>query len=88
VDRSLIISISPTIYPTAKRRTAALIMKSASSLNVYKKVALIRRSTDILTYEDADGNVKTVTDLGEAALMISSVSIYVGIKSSNLLDEQ
>ncbi|KAG7362863.1 enhancer of polycomb-like protein [Nitzschia inconspicua] len=39
-----------------------------AALNVYKKVAIIRGSDDVLTYEDADGNVKTVTDLHLAAV--------------------
>jgi hypothetical protein len=38
-----------------------------AALNVYKKVAIIRRSTDVLSYEDVDGNVKTITDLHLAA---------------------
>jgi len=38
------------------------------SLNVYQKIAVIRRSSDTLNYEDADGNVKTVSvdELGDA----------------------
>ena len=42
-------------------------MKAVAALNVYKRVALVRRETDSLAYEDADGSVKTVTDLGQAA---------------------
>jgi hypothetical protein len=42
-------------------------MKAVSGLNVYKKVAIIRKADDILTYEDNDGNVKTITDLHLAA---------------------
>ena len=42
-------------------------MQGIAALNVYKKVAVIRRATDSLAYEDADGNVKTLTDLGQAA---------------------
>jgi hypothetical protein len=46
-----------------------------AALNVYKKVAIIRGSEDVLTYEDPDGNVKTVTDLHLAAVeSVSSVS--------------
>jgi hypothetical protein len=52
-------------------------MKGVAALNVYKKVAIIRRSTDSLTYEDVDGNLKTVTDLGEAAS--SAVSLLVNV---------
>ena len=39
-----------------------------SALNVYKKVAIIRGEEDVLTYEDNDGNVKTVADLHLAAV--------------------
>ena len=42
--------------------------KPVAALNVYKKVAIIRRSTDVLTYEDAEGKSKTVTDLHLAAV--------------------
>lgn len=42
-------------------------MKAVAALNVYKRVAVIRRETDSLAYEDAEGSVKTVTDLGQAA---------------------
>jgi len=42
-------------------------MKSISSLNVYKKVAIVRRASDSLSYEDIDGTIKTISDLGEAA---------------------
>jgi hypothetical protein len=39
-----------------------------SALNVYKKVAIIRGEDDVLTYEDNEGNIKTVTDLHLAAV--------------------
>jgi hypothetical protein len=39
-----------------------------AALNVYKKVAIIRGSDDVLTYEDAEGNIKTITDLHLAAV--------------------
>jgi enhancer of polycomb-like protein len=42
-------------------------MKAVAALNVYKKVAVIRRATDSLNYEDAEGNLRTVSDLGHAA---------------------
>ena len=45
----------------------APVIKGVAALNVYKKVAIIRRSTDVLTYEDAEGNIKTITDLHLAA---------------------
>lgn len=49
-------------------------MKAVAALNVYKRVALVRRETDSLAYEDADGSVKTVTDLGQAASTAVSTS--------------
>lgn len=39
-----------------------------AALNVYKKVAIIRNSDDVLTYEDIGGTLKTVTDLHLAAV--------------------
>jgi len=41
---------------------------AAPPLNVYKKVAVIRRPSDSLTYEDGEGNPKTVSieELGDA----------------------
>jgi len=41
---------------------------AAPSLNVYKKVAVIRHPSDSLTYEDAEGNLKSVSvqQLGDA----------------------
>ena len=38
------------------------------ALNVYKKVAVIRQPSDSLTYEDAEGNIKSVSaeELGDA----------------------
>mmetsp|Transcript_47547 Transcript_47547/g.136700 ORF Transcript_47547/g.136700 Transcript_47547/m.136700 type:complete len:549 (-) Transcript_47547:70-1716(-) len=41
--------------------------KGVAGLNVYKKVAIIRKADDVLTYEDGEGNVKTITDLHLAA---------------------
>jgi hypothetical protein len=41
---------------------------AVAALNVYKKVAIIRGSDDVLTYEDAEGNIKTITDLHFAAV--------------------
>ena len=41
--------------------------KANSGLNVYKKVAIIRKADDVLSFEDAEGNVKTITDLHLAA---------------------
>jgi hypothetical protein len=42
--------------------------KPVAALNVYKKVAIIRGSDDVLTYEDAEGSIKTITDLHLAAV--------------------
>ena len=41
---------------------------SAPSLNVYKKVSVIRKSNDRLTYEDVEGTVKSLSikELGDA----------------------
>jgi hypothetical protein len=41
---------------------------SAPSLNVYKKVSVIRKSNDTLTYEDVEGTVKSLSikELGDA----------------------
>eukprot|EP00980_Cylindrotheca_fusiformis_P017947 scaffold5703_cov132-Cylindrotheca_fusiformis.AAC.6 len=44
-----------------------MAMNGVAALNVYKKVAIIRKSTDVLSYEDSEGNVKTITDLHLAA---------------------
>ena len=44
-----------------------------AALNVYKKVAIIRNSDDVLTYEDIGGTLKTVTDLHLAA--VATVSL-------------
>mmetsp|Transcript_11314 Transcript_11314/g.16621 ORF Transcript_11314/g.16621 Transcript_11314/m.16621 type:complete len:541 (-) Transcript_11314:27-1649(-) len=42
-------------------------MKGIASLNVYKKVSLVRRSTDTITFEDKQGKRQSVSDLGTAA---------------------
>ena len=38
------------------------------SLNVYRKVAVIRKPSDSLAYEDSEGNIKSVSaeELGDA----------------------
>jgi len=41
-------------------------MKGIAALNVYKKVAIIRNPTDTLTYEDVDGKLQRISELGEA----------------------
>ena len=52
--------------------------KGIAELNVYKKVAIIRTSTDAVTYEDADGVARTITDLGEAASTAVSACLLAG----------
>lgn len=42
-------------------------MKGIASLNVYKKVSLVRRATDTITFEDKQGKRQSVSDLGAAA---------------------
>lgn len=41
---------------------------AAPSLNLYKKIAVIRKPNDSLTYEDTEGHVKSVSveQLGDA----------------------
>jgi hypothetical protein len=41
---------------------------AAPSLNMYQKIAVIRHSSDSLTYDDSDGNSKSVSvqQLGDA----------------------
>jgi hypothetical protein len=48
--------------------SSAATATAAPSLNVYKKVAVIRIPSDSLTYEDAEGNQKSVSidELGDA----------------------
>lgn len=50
-------------------------LHGVAALNVYKKVAIIRRSADVLSYEDVDGNVKAITDLHLAA--VETVRCYL-----------
>lgn len=45
------------------------------ALNVYKKVRIIRDSDDVLTYNDTDGNFRTVSDLHLAAAATVSSAI-------------
>jgi hypothetical protein len=53
------------------------IAAAAPSLNVYKKVSVIRLPSDSLTYEDGEGNQKSVSiqELGDA--ISSAVSIML-----------
>ena len=54
------------------------ILQGIAALNVYKQVALVRTSTDALTFEDDEGNLQTITDLGEAASSsVSSGRVFV-----------
>jgi hypothetical protein len=48
--------------------TTSTIAAAAPLLNVYKKVPVIRVPSDSLTYEDAEGNQKSVSvqELGDA----------------------
>ena len=36
-------------------------------LEVYKKITVVRKASDAVTYEDADGNLQTITDLTDAS---------------------
>lgn len=51
------------------------MLQGIAALNVYKQVALVRKSTDTLTFEDEEGKLQTIRDLGEAAS--SSVSFEI-----------
>ena len=48
------------------------------ALNVYKKVAVIRKPSDSLTYEDAEGNIKSVSaeELGDAIAHAVRVAFF------------
>jgi hypothetical protein len=50
-----------------------------AALNVYKQVGIIRRSTDVLSYEDSEGHSKTITDLHLAAAATVCISGFLGI---------
>ena len=52
--------------------TAVTHKPAAAALNVYIKVAIIRKADDVLTYEDSEGTIKTVTDLHLAAAVTVS----------------
>jgi hypothetical protein len=49
------------------------LLQGIAALNVYKQVALIRKSTDTLSFEDEEGKIHTISDLGEAACSRVSV---------------
>ena len=42
-------------------------------LDVYKKVAIVRKPGDTVVYEDSQGRVQCITDLGVAALAAVSL---------------
>ena len=61
--------------------------KSIAALSVYKKVAIVRKSSDTLTYEDSDGKTKTISDLARAVSSAVSLMLYhclIGYHFSNL----
>ena len=49
------------------KETTPAVKGGVAALNVYNKVAIIRRSSDVLSYEDTEGGVKTISDLHLAA---------------------
>jgi hypothetical protein len=61
---------------TANSSNNQTSITAPSALNVYKKVAIIRGSDDVLTYEDGEGNFKSVTDLHLAAVATVSRFYY------------
>jgi hypothetical protein len=52
---------------------------AAPSLNVYKKVAVIRHPDDRLTYEDMEGNVQSVSVEELAPIIATAVSAWHGM---------
>lgn len=71
-----------TISSSTKNKGNA--KKAIAALNVYKKVAIVRRSTDTVTYEDEKGNLKVVSDLvGEVVAASSSAKPKVLNKPKN-----
>jgi hypothetical protein len=55
---------------------ASTTMKSIAAINVYKKVTIVRRPSDTVSYEDSEGNIKTVKDLGEVT-SAAAVRVHV-----------
>ena len=51
--------------PPSASSTAGL---KRAPLDVYKKVTIIRKQGDTVVYEDSQGRVQCITDLGDAAL--------------------
>jgi hypothetical protein len=54
-------SMSPTPPPTA-----GLLQRAP--LDVHKKITVIRENGDSVSYEDSQGQLQTIQDLGEGAL--------------------
>lgn len=69
--------LTATMVAPSATATATTTATAAPLLNVYKKVAVIRIPSDSLTYEDAEGNQKSVSiqELGDA--ISSAVSCFV-----------
>lgn len=67
-DLTITISTMSSHGSTASGPTAGKPTVAPPALNVYKKVAVIRKPSDSLTYEDAEGNIKSVSaqELGDA----------------------
>jgi hypothetical protein len=67
----------------ATKTVSTTTATAAPSLNVYKKVAVIRLPSDSLTYEDAEGNAKSVSvqELGDA---ISTAVRRRGVQTTRL----
>jgi len=61
----LYVVMSPPTAPTGHVQRAPL--------DVYKKITIVRKSTDSVVYETSDGKLKRFSDLGEAALAAVSV---------------
>jgi hypothetical protein len=66
----------------ATKTVSTTTATAAPSLNVYKKVAVIRLPSDSLTYEDAEGNAKSVSvqELGDAI----STAVRRGVQTTRL----
>lgn len=53
--------------PTAASAPTKPGLVARPPLDAYKKVAIIRSKTDGISYEDAEGNIQRISDLGDAA---------------------
>lgn len=63
--------MSPTTPPPATGLKRA-------PLDVYKKITVIRDKSDSISYEDSQGKVQHIKDLGEEALSAVSTSEVAG----------